>query len=142
MNFEKDDVWGTRGRRSLASTRPETAVPYGCGSPSATPMTSTQFGQAPAGAGVGDAFGPEAVVRARAMDYELTTRIQQESPYVAEQVVEHKVHDYRLYMGMWIVAGISGVTAFLTFDLMHLAITAVAVVFALISSPGRQRYED
>lgn len=85
-----------------------------------------------------NAFGPEAAVRAREMDYELTTRIQQESPYIREEVVEHKVHDYRLYVGMWIVAGISGVISFLTFDLLHALVTAVAVVFALMSSPGRQ----
>jgi len=76
------------------------------------------------------------------MDYDLTTRIQQESPYIREEVVEHKVHDYRLYVGMWVVAGLSGVAAFLTYNPVHFVITIVALVFALMSTPGRQRYED
>jgi hypothetical protein len=75
------------------------------------------------------------------MDYELTTRIQQESPYIREEVVEHRVHDFRLYVGMWIVAGVSGVAAFLTYSLVNAVIAALAVVFALTSSPGRQ-YEN
>jgi hypothetical protein len=75
------------------------------------------------------------------MDYELTTRIQQESPYIREEVVEHRVHDFRLYVGMWIVAGVSGVAAFLTYSLVNAAIAALAVIFALTSSPGRQ-YEN
>lgn len=76
------------------------------------------------------------------MGYELVSRIQRESPYVREErIVEHKVHDFRLYVGMWVVAGLSGVSAFLTHSLWHLAITALATAFALTASPGRQ-YED
>jgi hypothetical protein len=75
------------------------------------------------------------------MAYERTRLIQQESPYIREEVVEHKVHDYRLYIGMWVVAGLNAVAAFLTFDLVHLAIAGIAVVIALMSSPGRQ-YSD
>jgi hypothetical protein len=110
------------------------------------PLTSRELGQASIDASTRDAFGPEAHVRAREMDYDLTTRIQQESPYVREEVVEHRVHDFRLYVGMWVVAGLSAVSAFLTYSLWHLAISGVAVVFALTSSPGRssteQHYND
>ena len=92
--------------------------------------------------GAADPHGPEAVARAREMEYELTKRVQQESPYIYEEVVEHRVHDYRLYVGMWVVAGVSMVSAFLTYSLWHLAITVLAVIFGLTSSPGRSRYED
>ena len=87
------------------------------------------------------AFGPEAVERAQMMAYERNKLIQQESPYVREEVVEHKVHDFRLYVGMWIVAGISAVAAFLTFSLLHAAVAAVAATLALMSTPGQQ-YRD
>lgn len=139
-------MWGTSARRTLAYTRRDTRRMPAPGEPPTVPLTSGELGQASIDAGMRDSFGPEAHVRARAMDYELTTRIQHESPYVREQVVEHKVHDFRLYVGMWVVAGISAVSAFLTYSLWHLAITGVAVVFALTSSPGRssteQHYDD
>jgi Na+(H+)/acetate symporter ActP len=75
------------------------------------------------------------------MAYERITRIQQESPYAVEEVVEveHVVHDYRLYIGMWIVAGVSAVATFLTFSVACLIITIVALAFALPATPGRQK---
>ena len=76
------------------------------------------------------------------MDYELTTRIQQESPYVAEQIVEHKVHDFRLWVGVWVLAGLSAVMAFLQFSVTHLIVAIVALVLALSAAPGRQRSDD
>jgi hypothetical protein len=140
--YEKDEVWGTRSRRrTLAFTRPDTRTVPVRQEPPAVPMTGADLARMSVEASTANAFGPEATVRAREMDYELTTRIQQESPYIHEEVVEHKVHDYRLYVGMWVVAGTSGVMAFLTYSLGYLAITGLALVFALISSPGRQ-YED
>lgn len=89
-------------------------------------------------ASTASAFGPEAVERAQTMAYERTIRIQQESPYVSEEVVEHVVHDHRLYVGMWITAGVAAVSAFLTFSLACLIITGVALLFALSATPGRQ----
>lgn len=86
-------------------------------------------------------FGPEAVARAREMDYELTTRIQQESPYVAERVVRYVKPNPKLYYGMWIVGALNAVAAFLTFDLVHALIAAVSVAVALMSSPGDQADE-
>lgn len=83
-------------------------------------------------------FGPEAVARAREMDYELTTRIQQESPYVAERIVRYAKPNPKLYYGMWGVAALNAVAAFLTFDLVHALVAAVAVVIALMTSPGDQ----
>jgi hypothetical protein len=139
--YEKDEVWGTTARRTLAFTRRDTRRLYPRDAPPTVPLTSADLAQASIEVNTGQAFGPEAHVRARAMDYELTTRIQQESPYIREEVVEHKVHDYRLYIGMWIVAGINAVTAFVTYSLWQALIAAVAVVFALTSTPGRQ-YED
>ena len=138
MTYEKDEVYGTPTRRTLAYTRAHDELPTADFRPPVAParpdVPTMPVGQ-------GDSFGPEAVERAQMMAYERTRLIQQESPYIREEVVEHRVHDYRLYIGMWIVAGISAVTAFLTFDLMHLAISGVAVVFALMSSPGRQYRE-
>lgn len=139
MTYEKDEVYGTTTRRTLAYTRPQDELPTADFRPRVAPVQQERM--APLPPEETSAYGPEAVVRAREMDYELTTRIQQESPYVAQEVVEHKIHDYRLYIGMWVVAGLSAVTAFLTFDLVHLAIAGVAVVFALMSSPGQQ-YRD
>lgn len=139
VTYEKDEVYGTTTRRTLAYTRAQDELPTADFRPRVVP--GQQERMAPMPPEETAPYGPEAIVRAREMDYELTTRIQQESPYVAQEVVEHKIHDYRLYIGMWIVAGLSAVTAFLTFDLVHLAIAGVAVVFALISSPGQQ-YRD
>lgn len=142
VTYEKDEVYGTTTRRTLAYTRTDGEPPTVDFRARAVPVPSRREERTMALPPEEiSPYGPEAVARAREMDYELTTRIQQESPYVAQEVVEHKVHDYRLYIGMWIVAGLSAVTAFLTFDLMHLAIAGVAVVFALISSPGQQ-YRD
>jgi hypothetical protein len=139
VTYEKDEVYGTTTRRTLAYTRAQDELPTADFRPRVVP--GQQERMAPMPPEETAPYGPEAIVRAREMDYELTTRIQQESPYVAQEVVEHKIHDYRLYIGMWIVAGLSAVTAFLTFDLVHLAIAGVAVVFALMSSPGQQ-YRD
>lgn len=139
MTYEKDEVYGTTTRRTLAYTRAQDDLPTADFRPRVVP--GQQERMAPMPPEETAPYGPEAIVRAREMDYELTTRIQQESPYVAQEVVEHKIHDYRLYVGMWIVAGLSAVTAFLTFDLVHLGIAGVAVVFALMSSPGQQ-YRD
>lgn len=140
VTHEKDEVYGTTTRRTLAYTRTQDELPTADFRPRVTPAQQ-QERMMPLPPEETAPYGPEAIVRAREMDYELTTRIQQESPYVAQEVVEHKIHDYRLYIGMWIVAGLSAVTAFLTFDLVHLAIAGVAVVFALMSSPGQQ-YRD
>lgn len=137
MAYEKDDIYGTTTRRTLAYTRPSDAPTADFRPPVAPACPDVPTMQV----GNGQAFGPEASERAQMMAYQRTKLIQQESPYIREEVVEHQVHDYRLYIGMWVVAGISAVTAFLTFDLMHLAISGVAVVFALMSSPGRQ-YND
>jgi hypothetical protein len=142
VTYEKDEVYGTTTRRTLAYTRAQDELPTADFRPRAVPApVQPQERMAPLPPEETSPYGPEAIVRAREMDYELTTRIQQESPYVAQEVVEHKIHDYRLYVGMWVVAGLSAVTAFLTFDLVHLAIAGVAVVFALMSSPGQQ-YRD
>lgn len=138
MTYEKDEVWGARSRRTLASARLDARTVTAQGYTSAEHTTGADSARLPAEA---NAHGPEATVRAREMDYELTTRIQQESPYIREEVVEHRVHDFRLYVGMWIVAGVSGVAAFLTYSLVNAVIAALAVVFALTSSPGRQ-YEN
>ncbi|AXH66251.1 hypothetical protein SEA_SATIS_90 [Streptomyces phage Satis] len=137
MTYEDDKIYGTPARRTLAYTRPyeDPTMAFRPPVAPARPDVPTMV------TGEGSAHGPEAVERAQMMAYERTKLIQQESPYISQEVVEHKVHDYRLYIGMWIVAGISAVTAFLTFDLMHLAIAGVAVVFALMSSPGQQ-YRD
>lgn len=138
MTYEKDEVYGTPTRRTLAYTRSMETDPTAVMRPSGVPARP----EPPAiDHGEPAAFGPEAVERAQMMAYERTKLIQQESPYIAQEVVEHKVHDYRLYIGMWVVAGISAVTAFLTFDLMHLVVAGVAVGIALMSSPGQQ-YRD
>lgn len=135
MNYEKEETWGTHPRRRT----PAFARPEGHTLPIGHQAVPPEPYHLPPEA---SAHGPEAVARAREMDYNLTTRIQQESPYIREEVVEHKVHDYRLYVGMWVVAGLSGVAAFLTYNPVHFVITIVALVFALMSTPGRQRYED
>jgi hypothetical protein len=138
VTYEKDDAYGTMARRTLAYTRPHEA-------PTADlrPPVAPAHPEAPVmPVGEPSAFGPEATERAQMMAYERTRLIQQESPYIREEVVEHKVHDYRLYVGMWVVAGLNAVAAFLTFDLVHLAIAGVAVVIALMSSPGRQYSEE
>lgn len=137
MTHEKDEVYGTTARRTLAYTRPydEPTADFRQPVAPARPDVPTIRTGEPS------AFGPEASERAQMMAYERNKLIQQESPYIREEVVEHRVHDYRLYVGMWVVAGLSAVTAFLTFDLIHLGISAVAVVFALMSSPGQQ-YRD
>lgn len=101
-------------------------------------MTSADLARLSAEANTASAFGPEAHERAQSMAYERMVRIQQESPYVAEEVVEHVVHDHRLYVGMWITAGVAAVSAFLTFSLACLIITGVALLFALSATPGRQ----
>lgn len=137
MNFEKDEIYGTTERRTLAYTRPRMDEPTAVVRPVAPTVP-----QAPKiDSSEPHPFGPEAVERAQMMAYERTRLIQQESPYVSQEVVEHKVHDFRLYVGMWIVAGISAVAAFLTFSLVHVLVAAVAVVFALTSTPGDQ-YRD
>lgn len=138
VTHERDEVYGAPTRRTLAYTRVQDDLPTEDFRPRVVPAPVERPHEHAAET---NPYGPEAVVRAREMDYELTTRIQQESPYITQEVVEHKVHDYRLYIGMWVVAGLSAVTAFLTFDLMHLLIAGVAVVFALMSSPGQQ-YRD
>lgn len=137
MAYEKDEVWGTPTRRMLATSRENVVHRTREG---VHGLRAADDRRHPADAG--DAFGPEAVVRAREMDYELTTRIQQESPYVAEQVVEHKVHDFRLWVGVWVLAGLSGVMAFLQFSVTHLIVALVALVLALSAAPGRQRSDD
>jgi hypothetical protein len=124
VSYDKDEIFGsTARRRSLAHPPAERAR---AGSP--TPD------------GIG-AFGPEAHERAADMAYHRIVKIQQESPYIqqegVERVVEHVVHDQRLYLGMWIVAGVGAVSTFLTFSLPCLLVTAVAVGFALYCSPGR-----
>lgn len=115
VNFEKDEIWGSTARRPLARPTSHAVV----GDP-------------------GAAFGPEAYERAQEMAYERITRIQQESPYTATEVVEHVVHDQRLYIGMWVVAGVAAVSAFLTFSVMMLIVAGIAVCFGLCSTPGRQ----
>lgn len=137
VTYEKDEVYGTPTRRTLAYTRTQDEPPTMDFRPPVAPARP----DVPTLKTTSESFGPEAVERAQMMAYERTKLIQQESPYISQEVVEHKVHDYRLYIGMWVVAGLSAVTAFLTFDLMHLAIAAVAVIFALMSSPGQQ-YRD
>lgn len=133
MNFEKDEIYGTVSRRPLAQTRrfaddPTVVRP-------APPMNPDVSFAPPEEA---HAFGPEAVERAQMMAYERTKIIQQESPVVRQEIVEHVIHDQRLYMGMWIVAGIGAVASYLTFSLACLIITVVAVGFALYCSPGRE----
>lgn len=133
--YEKDEVWGATGRRPLRPTRVQ-------GQP--VPV----YEETQAGYMIGDSlsradmethpFGPEAEERARDMQYDRITRIQKESPYVAEEVVEHVVHDHRLYVGMWVTAGVAAVCAFVTYSLPCLLIMGVALGFALSSTPGRQ----
>lgn len=139
MNFEKDPVWGTNARRrTLAHTR---RLPEPMPAPEETRVGFAE--QSPVHPVIdASAFGPEAHVRAQQMAYENMTRIQQESPYVVTEVVEHVVHDQRLYLGMWIVAGVAAVCAFLTFSPAMLLVAAIAVFFALYSTPGRQRKSE
>lgn len=137
MGREKDEVWGTPTRRMLATPQWSTVQRTHGGA-----HGRHADDDRPHVAAAGDAFGPEAVARAREMDYELTTRIQQESPYVAEQIVEHKVHDFRLWVGVWVLAGLSAVMAFLQFSVTHLIVAIVALVLALSAAPGRQRSDD
>lgn len=140
MTHEKDEVYGTATRRTLAYTRTydETdptlpvrppVAPAHPVAPTATPPSE------------GSPYGPEAVERAQMMAYERNKLIQQESPYISQEVVEHRVHDYRLYIGMWVVAGLAAVGAFLTFSVGYLLIAGVGVTFALMSTPGQQ-YRD
>lgn len=122
MNFEKDEIFGTTARRrSLAR-----------------PDADRRHAEIPDGIG---AFGPVAHEHAADMAYERIVRIQQDSPYVqqeiTQEVVEHVVHDQRLYVGIWVVAGVGAVASFLTFSLPCLLVTAVATGFALYCSPGR-----
>lgn len=135
VTYEKDEVWGSGGRRPLATTRVPLPPTHTEG-PGADRMAGADFVYP---ATETSAYGPEAVERAQTMAYERMTRIQQESPYVAEEVVEHVVHDQRLYVGMWVTAGVAAVSAFLTFSVACLVITAVALAFALSATPGRQR---
>ena len=123
----------------MAFTQPDLHPAPRQESPATAHMTGADSTRPPTEAG---AYGPEAIERAQTMAYERIIRIQEESPYIREEVVEHKVHDYRLYIGMWVTAGLSGVSAVLTFSPAHSLITAAAGAFALTSSPGRQRYED
>jgi hypothetical protein len=140
VNYEKDEVYGTVSRRTLAYTHPfdEASVP------SVRPVTPIRPDVPVMDGENAHAFGPEAEERAQMMAYERNKLIQQESPYIREQVevVEHQVHDYRLYIGMWIVAGVSAVAAFLTFSLSHVVVAAGSVAFALMSTPGRQYRDD
>lgn len=129
-------MYGTAARRRNLSFGRPSARPARREGPEEYYPDQPRSGEAEA-----QAYGPEAYERAAEMSYERTKRIQQESPYIHEEVVEHKVHDLRLYIGMWIVAGLSAVMAFLTFDIKHALVAAVAVVFALTSTPGRQ-YEN
>lgn len=133
MNFEKDEIYGTVSRRPLAQTRRFADDPTVV-RPDPSMDAETLF-TPPAEA---HAFGPEAVERAQMMAYERTKIIQQESPVVRQEVVEHVIHDQRLYIGMWIVAGVGAVATYLTFSLACLIITAVALGFALYCSPGRE----
>lgn len=134
-----DEVYGTVSRRTLAYTRPIETQPTAIVRRPAAPAY-------PEGPMVRPEephpFGPEAVVRAREMDYELTTRIQQESPYVAERIVRYAKPNPKLYYGMWVIAALNAVAAFLTFDLVHALIAAVAVAIALMTSPGDQPDES
>lgn len=127
MNYDKDEIFGTTARRR------DLARPSDVRARAASPTPD----------GIG-AFGPEAHERAADMAYQRIVKIQQESPYVQQdpacgpqEVVEHVVHDQRLYLGMWIVAGVGAVSTFLTFSLPCLLVTSVAVGFALYCSPGR-----
>lgn len=129
-------MYGSPSRRTLAYTKrmdaPEpTAVVRRTDAP-VHPESPTERSD------VNHPFGPEAISRAREMDYELTTRIQQESPYVAERIVRYTRPNPKLYYGMWGVAALNAVAAFLTFDLVHALVAAVAVVIALMTSPGDQ----
>lgn len=134
MTYEKDETWGVPAHHPLPRTRvmpveADIPVDYETDLGFATPEYE------PPGA----AFGPEAHERAQNMAYERTRRIQQESPYVVTSELEHVVHDQRLYVGMWIIAGVGGVTSFLTFSLPCVLVTAIALLFALYCSPGRER---
>lgn len=139
VTYEKDEVYGTTSRRTLAYTRPIETQPTAIVRRPAAPAY-------PEGPMVRPEdphpFGPEAEMRAREMDYELTTRIQQESPYVAERIVRYTKPNPKLYWGMWVVAVLNAVAAFLTFDLVHALIAAVAVAVALMTSPGDQPDES
>lgn len=135
VTYEKDEVYGTVARRTLAYTRPMETEPTVVVRRAATqsypegPMVRPEEPHP---------FGPEAEARAREMEYELTTRIQQESPYMAERVVRYTKPNPKLYWGMWAVGGLNAVAAFLTFDLVHAMVAAVAVAIALMTSPGDQ----
>lgn len=86
------------------------------------------------------AHGPEAYQRAAEMNYEHIRRVQEESPFVQEEVVEHHVvHDWRLYGAMWIIAVLSFAIALPSFDWSHLLVGALATCVALYCTPGRQR---
>lgn len=86
----------------------------------------------------GDFFGLEVVECVQMMVYEWIKLIQQEFLYIYEEVVEYRVYDYCLYIGMWIVVGISVVIVFFMFDLMYLVILGVVVVFVLMFLFGCQ----
>lgn len=136
VTHEKDELWGTAGRRPLSTSRTPlhpTRVYTQAGQPSVESFADEAAEASP--------FGPEAHERAQTMAYERMTRIQRESPYAVEEVVEveHVVHDRRLYVGMWVVAGVSAVSAYLTFSVACLITTCVALLFALTSTPGWQR---
>lgn len=136
MNVSKDPVWGTSRRRPLAAgSHPTEILSPRRGDRVDRPDSEATVLRPSAEVG---AFGPEAYQRAQERAYEHITRIQQESPYAAVEVVEHVVHDQRLYIGMWVIAAVAAVAAFLTFSLPCLLVSLVAVGFGLYSTPGRQ----
>lgn len=141
MTHERDTIYGTAARRTLAYTRRFDDEPV---STEYRTVQAHPVATSPGIAGDASAFGPEAHSRAQEMAYDLATRIQKESPYIHEEVVEHVVHDQRLLVGIWATAGVGAVATFLTFSLPCLLVTVVALGFALYATPGRQtrRYED
>jgi hypothetical protein len=141
VTHEKDTIYGTAARRTLAYTRTYETKPVETEyrTVHGHPVAPSAYPSVEPGA-----FGPEAHGRAQEMSYELTTRIQRESPYIHEEIVEHVVHDQRLLVGIWSTAGVGAVATFLTFSLPCLLVTVVALAFALYASPGRQtrRFDD
>lgn len=136
VSYSRDDINGMSEQHTIAYTERFNAEPT---------IVSPAMHPYPAMPGFSDdtpvdahPFGPEAAERAQMMAYQRNKLIQEESPVVRQEVVEHVVHDQRLYIGMWIVAGVAGVSAYLASSFPCFIVTLVAVGFALSSSPGRQ----
>lgn len=144
VDYESDDTYGTPSRRALGFGTTPAGPGYRYEPVEGQPHRPPTPSEAAAYFRAMEAYanGPEAHQRAAVDAYELTTRIQRESPF-SQEVVEHQVHDGRLYAGMWVIAAFSFLLAMLSgsgFPLFLVGLLALGL--ALFCTPGRQFRES